>query len=113
MSLHTSYKMVCNPVDYANACMQFNRPSVYLAPSQPKSNLLWSLAGTPLRLEPWLIYCMRKKGLLNKMAAMIRAVKGRLIMLLFCLIVLNVDYCIGEMSIDIDHISIFLRLAFL
>ena len=35
--LCTSYKMVSNPVDYANAC---NQPSLFLAPSQGKSNLL-------------------------------------------------------------------------
>ena len=54
--LCTSYKMVSNPVDYANAC---NQPSVFLAPSQGKSNLLWLLAETPLRLEPLLIYGMQ------------------------------------------------------
>ena len=36
-----------------------NRPSVFLAPSQGKSNLLWLLAETPLRLEPLLIYGMQ------------------------------------------------------
>ena len=57
--LCTSYKMVSNPVDlyiYANAC---NQPSVFLAPSQGKSNLLWLLAETPLILEPLLIYGMQ------------------------------------------------------
>ena len=48
--------MVSNPVDYANAC---NQPSVFLAPSQGKSNLLWLLAETPLILEPLLIYGMQ------------------------------------------------------
>ena len=53
-----SYKMVSIPVDYANAC---NQPSVFLAHSQGKSNLLctWLLAETPLRLEPLLIYGMQ------------------------------------------------------
>ena len=36
--------MVSNPIDYVNAC---NQPSVFLAPSQGKSNLLWLLAETP------------------------------------------------------------------
>ena len=54
--LCTSYKMVSNPVDYANACDQ---PPVFLAPSQDKSNLLWLLAETPLILEPLLIYGMQ------------------------------------------------------
>ena len=36
-----------------------NRPSLFLAPSQCKSNLLWSLAESPLRLEPLLIYGMQ------------------------------------------------------
>ena len=53
MSLCTSYKMVSNPVDYANVC---NQPSVFLAPSQGKSNLLWLLAETPLRPESLLIH---------------------------------------------------------
>ena len=48
--------MVSNPVDYGNA---FNQPSVFLATSQGKSNLLWLLAKTPLRLEPLLIYGMQ------------------------------------------------------
>ena len=48
--------MVSNPIDYANAC---NQPSVFLAPSQGKSNLLWLLAETPLILEPLLIYGMQ------------------------------------------------------
>ena len=48
--------MVSNPVDYGNAC---NQPLVFLAPSQGKSNLLWLLAETPLRLEPLLIYGMQ------------------------------------------------------
>ena len=48
--------MVSDPVDYANAC---NQPSVFFAPSQGKSNLLWLLAETPLRLEPLLIYGMQ------------------------------------------------------
>ena len=48
--------MVSNPVDYANAC---NQPSVFLAPSQGKSNLLWLLAETPLILKPLLIYGMQ------------------------------------------------------
>ena len=52
----TSYKMVSNPVDYANAC---NQPLLFLAPSQGKSNVLWLLAETPLRLEPLLIYGMQ------------------------------------------------------
>ena len=56
LSLCTNYKMVSNPVDYANAC---NQPSVFLAPSQGKSNLLWLLAETPLILEPLLIYGMQ------------------------------------------------------
>ena len=54
--LCTSYKMVSNPVDYANAC---NQLSVFLAHSQGKSNLLWLLAETPLILEPLLIYGMQ------------------------------------------------------
>ena len=56
MSLCASYKMVSNPVNYANAC---NQPSVFLAPSPGKSNLLWLLAESPLRLEPLLIYGMQ------------------------------------------------------
>ena len=46
--LCTSYKMVSNPVDYANAC---NQLSVFLAHSQGKSNLLctWLLAETPFK----------------------------------------------------------------
>ena len=52
--VYTSYKMHMvsnyNPVDYANAC---NQLSVFIAPSQGKSNLLWLLAET---LEPLLIY---------------------------------------------------------
>ena len=54
--LCTSYKMVSNPVDYANAC---NQSSAFLATSKGKSNLLWLLAETPLRLEPLLIYGMQ------------------------------------------------------
>ena len=49
-------QMVSNPVDYANAC---NHPSLFLAPSQGKSNLLLLLAETPLRLEPLLKYGMQ------------------------------------------------------
>ena len=48
--------MVSNPVDYANAG---NQESVFLSPSQGKSNLLWLLAENPLRLEPLLIYGMQ------------------------------------------------------
>ena len=36
-----------------------NRRSVFLAPSKDKSNLLWLLAETPLRLEPLSIYGMQ------------------------------------------------------
>ena len=48
--------MISNPVDYVNGC---NQPPVFLAPSQGKSNLLWLLAETPLRLETLLIYGMQ------------------------------------------------------
>ena len=43
-----SYNVPCvisNPVDYVNAC---NQLSVFPAPSQGKSNLLWLLAETPV-----------------------------------------------------------------
>ena len=56
MSLVYKLQMVSNLVDYGNAC---NQPSVFLAPSQGKSNLLWLLAETPLRLEALLIYGMQ------------------------------------------------------
>ena len=38
---------------------------IFLTPSQGKSNLLWLLAETPLRLEPLLIYGMQMQSILR------------------------------------------------